>query len=108
LSIIRPCHAKHPDTAATADTCRFCRMDRKYPELRAKWNPKMLACPHLGEPTGEMLPCNSCGGTVRLKLFDCAVFGQCTIQTRLEGVACCASRKGVPCPGRAVMPAPPE
>lgn len=38
-----------------------------------------LPCAHLGEPTGETRPCQSCGGrTVRVPLLACAVYGVCS------------------------------
>jgi hypothetical protein len=36
-------------------------------------------------------PCPSCRGAVRLKVFACALHGECTIARSLTGVACCAT-----------------
>lgn len=46
------------------------------------------ACIHRGESTGTQ-ECPTCSGTVKLKVFTCAIHGECTIQKRIEGVACC-------------------
>lgn len=48
-----------------------------------------LTCIHLGTPTGQTRLCPSCRGGVQVKLFGCAVHGQCTQARPLEGVACC-------------------
>lgn len=52
-----------------------------------------LPCAHLGEVTGETVQCPSCRGTVLLKLFECGVYGQCTLKKDIEGVACCNGTK---------------
>ena len=46
-------------------------------------------CVNLGNDTGQTVECPSCRGTIRLKLFECRVFGQCTIAKKVNGVACC-------------------
>lgn len=45
--------------------------------------------------------CPSCNGNVQIKVFGCAVHGECTIGKPLEGVACC------PCDDYRVMTASP-
>lgn len=55
-------------------------------------------CIHLGQATGVTVDCGKCKGHVQLKLFECRVYGQCTIAKAVDGVACCAGDKGVPCP----------
>jgi len=47
-------------------------------------------CQYLGSLHSEK-GCDSCQGKVRIKLFDCAVHGQCSIGKALPGIACCAS-----------------
>lgn len=50
------------------------------------------SCTHLGQPTGQTVPCNSCSKShVQLKLFNCAVFGQCTPVRESAGTPCCLS-----------------
>ena len=46
-------------------------------------------CIHRG---GEMrrVGCQTCnGGGVQIKVLSCQIHGECTIATRLDGVACC-------------------
>ena len=52
--------------------------------------PEGLPCVHLGRDTGETTPCvEGCRG-VRLKVFDCAVFGVATIARRGQSApGCC-------------------
>lgn len=52
-------------------------------------------CHYLGEQTGELAACPSCGGNpdapkVSLKLHGCAVHGSCTQAKAIAGIACCA------------------
>lgn len=52
--------------------------------------PQETPCVHLGEATGEKVPCPTCnGGKVLLKAFACAVHGSCTVAKRAPDVACC-------------------
>lgn len=46
-------------------------------------------CIHLGLQTGER-ECAGCGPGRRPKAFACAVFSECTIGKKLDGLACCA------------------
>lgn len=47
------------------------------------------ACRHLGEERGLVL-CPTCAGKVELKVFACAVHGECTALKRVDGVkGCC-------------------
>ncbi len=46
-------------------------------------------CRFRGPPTGEEIGCRSCGGSVRLKVFECSVHGSCTIGKKTDGRACC-------------------
>lgn len=46
-------------------------------------------CKNLGEDTGKQVICQSCGGKVQLKVFQCSVFGECTIGKRTNELACC-------------------
>ncbi len=48
-------------------------------------------CRHLGEPTGETLDCGTCRGRVSLKVFTCAVFGQCTASDASAGIHHCGN-----------------
>ena len=42
-----------------------------------------------------MIDCSSCAGTVKLKIFACAIHGECTPLMKIEGIACCNN-----CPDR--------
>lgn len=35
--------------------------------------------------------CESCGGNMQIKIFACAVHGECTLGQPLDGIACCAT-----------------
>ncbi len=52
---------------------------------------KVAPCPLLGAPTGETVPCQSCKGTVELKVLACAhpKHGRCTPTKKVDGIACC-------------------
>lgn len=50
-----------------------------------------VPCQHLGKPTGAMQECDTCRGKAKIKLFACAVHGQCSIGKALPGIATCAS-----------------
>lgn len=52
-------------------------------------------CVHLGESTGELRECPSCGtnkdgkATVKIFLMSCAIHGKCTPVKQIDGVKCC-------------------
>ena len=47
-------------------------------------------CLHRGDET-RLVGCESCGGNVQIKVFACAVRGECTAAQSLDGLACCAT-----------------
>jgi len=59
-------------------------------------------CVHRGDQIGEQL-CESCSGTVRVKVFSCALHGECARSERLEHVKSCAF-----CPDAALALPPPS
>jgi SAM-dependent methyltransferase len=59
------------------------------PERPATPTKKNLPCANLGGPTGELVECKTCKGTVRLKVLECSARGKCTIEKPVDGVACC-------------------
>ncbi len=82
-----------------AATCAGCSL-RNHPPLepkQAKARPTAakhpLPCIHLGEPIGETVECQSCNGTVKLKLFACAVHGKCTTAKKVDAYAACPGCK---------------
>ena len=50
---------------------------------------QMLACVHRG-PELRKEPCETCGGGVRIKVFACAIHGECQLDDKIAGVAQCA------------------
>ena len=52
--------------------------------------PANLGCIHLGKETGKLVRCATCAGT-KLKVFECAVFGTCTIGKRGVGAGGCCN-----------------
>jgi hypothetical protein len=50
-------------------------------------------CDHLGAEVRRE-DCTGCKGKrTQIKIFDCAVHGECSIGKKLDGVACCAGCK---------------
>lgn len=50
---------------------------------------KVAPCLHLGNATGRVVSCPSCHDNVRLKTFDCAKHGECTLAKNVPDVGCC-------------------
>lgn len=60
-----------------------------YETLRQAWGDE--SCRHRGELIGEV-PCKTCGGKVKAKVFACAVHERCTLFTKpIEGAKACRS-----------------
>jgi hypothetical protein len=53
--------------------------------------PRPGACLYMGEFTGDVVECQTCSGSVKLKVFNCAVHGRCTVGRRVAGTQCCAN-----------------
>jgi hypothetical protein len=51
---------------------------------------RMVVCPHRGAEVRREV-CTSCGGRVEIKIFSCAIHGECTIAKQLPGVHVCDS-----------------
>ena len=49
-------------------------------------------CAHLGAEVRQLV-CETCTGKTRIKVFACAIHGECTVGKQLEGLACCAGCK---------------
>lgn len=80
-----PCKHDSPRPAG----CKWCALaltrDRRY--LAAWWGLPADYCPHRGAATGERVPCaEGCGAGTALKVFECGVYGRCTLAKRGEGV----------------------
>ena len=54
-----------------------------------KPQPKRGPCAHLGAEVRRE-QCQSCAGTVLVKIMACQAFGECTLGKELPGVQCCA------------------
>ena len=92
----------HDGTDAVCSQCRVFRTDDGY---NRAWGgrgvrrlpPPPSPCVHLGEEV-RRVGCGSCRGKVELKVFRCAVHGECTLGKRAPEVkGCCESPK---CPDR--------
>lgn len=75
------------------DNCHFCHLARtnpKYANLYRQWDQPFLqnACAFRGEENGR-IPCESCGGNIQIKTFDCSKHGSCSLEKPV-GVATCA------------------
>ena len=76
------------------ENCHFCHLARtnpKYANLYRQWDQPFLqnACAFRGEENGR-IPCESCGGNIQIKTFDCAKHGSCSLEKPV-GVATCAA-----------------
>jgi hypothetical protein len=49
-------------------------------------------CSHLGKFSGEYVDCTTCRRGVKLKLYDCEVYGQCTLTKGVDGFPCCEGK----------------
>jgi hypothetical protein len=65
-----------------------------------------LSCVHRGKAIA-LVQCQDCLGT-KLKLFECAERGQCTIAKRAQGIACCAECTQIKAPDDSGARIPPS
>jgi hypothetical protein len=97
----RPCGHNPPADPRECRVCFWCAdaspAGRAYRELWGEPEPgaapgpaRTSACVHRGAQAREQA-CPSCRGHVRLKVFACAVHGECTVGKALAGLACCAT-----------------
>lgn len=83
------------------ETCAHCRGRVPHTWLigpnKLAPPPAPVQCIYLGPTTGETVTCSGCRGGkgVHLKLFSCALHGECTMTTPVGGRACCSR-----CPDR--------
>ena len=81
-----------------ANQCRICwlRLGSPVHGEEPRGDVALLPCRHLGVGTGKTVACPSCRGKVELKLFACAIHGQCTQGPKeAAGIASCGR-----CPDR--------
>lgn len=50
---------------------------------------QLLACIHRG-PELRQEPCETCGGGVRIKVFACAIHGECQVDDRIRDLKSCS------------------
>src|SRR5262249_8463570 len=85
----RPCTCDRED----CPQCRRYHTDPAYRRLcdglSAIVNRRQIPCRYLGSEVRRQT-CPTCRGTVELKVFACALHGECTLGKALPGVACCA------------------
>lgn len=48
-------------------------------------------CQHQGAETGETKQCGTCPGSVKVKVFGCALHGGCTLRKHVATLHCCAT-----------------
>lgn len=60
-----------------------------HPSVKKMAETKKEPCAHLGEWTGETIPCKTCRGNVFIKILKCSVHGECTIGKKMGDKACC-------------------
>jgi hypothetical protein len=53
--------------------------------------PRRKACALLGIGTGELIECGPCGGGVKLKIFECAIYKTCTLEKQVANHQCCST-----------------
>lgn len=78
-----------PNNTTTAEICanQCPYVDCEAPEP-VKPAPRVDTCCHIGEEL-RLENCPSCCGTVRLKVFGCAIHGECTISKKVGSIMCC-------------------
>lgn len=105
------CHS--PDFASSPNRTNidFCKESCRYvdrdcgnpPRVENRSSGEKMECVNLGEYTGETEHCQSCRGTVLVKVYACSVYGRCTMGKPVNGLACCNGTRGedgfhTPCP----------
>ncbi len=71
------------------DQCRSCWRLINEPKIVQALIPANLPCVHRGEQLSERASCSSCRGKVELKLYECDVYGKCTLAKKVDGLGCC-------------------
>lgn len=79
--------------------------DRTGNPPHAKCKTRKLPCARLGNEVRRQ-ECPTCSGTVKIKVFACAVHGECTTAKALPALACCKVCSDY-CAGETQVPKPP-
>jgi len=70
--------------------CKLVMTDDRYRRLWGIDDETLRPCKHLGERTGENLPCSACKeGKGMIPVHVCQVFGACTTAKQMPQLACC-------------------
>lgn len=83
-------HLIHQGTVPL-DTCRRCPYADKPLRAELPGAPKpqdRTACRHRG-PETRRVECHSCQGLVQIKVFPCAIHGECVLSAATEGIPSC-------------------
>lgn len=68
----------------------------KKPELNSECNNILEAttkkCSNLKEEI-NLIECDSCSGSVKIKIFECSIHKECTIAKQIENIKCCQTCK---------------
>jgi hypothetical protein len=107
IDVSRPCNCNNSDPTKplTKGSCPLCwwwynsedyrlMCEGKSPKLKSGTNVEVkLPCKYLGTITDKTILCDSCVGTVKLKLFECAVYSLCLPGKQVEGINSCIGCK---------------
>ena len=98
---------KNPhERSIRADKEEWLRMRKIAARKKAKQKLKNIDCIHRDLTSHRRETCPTCKGTVQVKIFACAVFGECTIQKKIGEIATCAGCKSRVAPPPLPSPSP--
>jgi hypothetical protein len=98
----RPCNCDNFLAGApfTPDMCRLCWLYHNDARYTSLWTPQpgetpppgrranTARCIHKGN-LRRTVSCETCKGSVKVKVFDCDELGECTVQKQISGIALC-------------------
>lgn len=70
-------------------TMRFAVAEKPIAKRNCIGEPRIHPCKHLGEFKRKQ-ECLTCQGNVQVKVFSCAIHGECTLGKVLPGIKCCS------------------
>ena len=75
--------------------CLFCKTTRplsyKIPPKRNCDKNSVGTCIHRSQNHLRLKDCPTCAGSVKIKVFNCVLYKECTIQQQIDNIKCCAS-----------------
>lgn len=95
----RPCAKRHPEPRDGCHLCWLYLTNHRYNRLwggdgqvagAVRATARVVPCRHRGAEVRRQ-DCATCAGKVLLKVFACAVHGECTIGRQHDATACCAT-----------------